>query len=368
MTHQSRRPVKRRVPAVMALLLLAAACGDDATTNDATPVPSSSTPTTLTTTTVATTTTAVTTTTTTIGGTPWTTVPDPGMPVVMLAERFGGPRVVETLCLEVALTGTVTLEPISPEDLAWTMEHMGVAVVDQGCDVTFAIEAHGERYSAEYVTSNGSVITCFNGTELSGELSLSDGTEVLAVWPAGRSVAPPEDLEVTGCLEEDRPLPLNTSGDRLPVVVALVEAFGLPAAVVSFARLQEFATAGDPRLALISSADDAGDVLAAALHHPEAQVAGAAAERIEDWTRSLMTAEQPYPQRLWDLTPHLIAYGATVGFDTDGGYYAGNALIELLFGTDPVMDLHATPEGFDRSDPAAWWRKWEESPEHPPGS
>jgi len=356
------------VLAVMALLLLAASCGDNATTNDVTSVPPSSTTTTTvaTTTTTMATTTTVATTTTALGATPWTTVPDPGMPAVSLTEGFGGPRVVETLCLEVALTGTVTLDPISPEDLAWTMEQMGVAVVDQGCDVTFAIEAHGERYSAEYVTSNGSVITCFNGTELSAELSLSDGTEVLAVWPASRSVAPPE--EITYCLEEDRPLQLNTSGSRLPVVVALVEAFGLPAAVFSFARLQEFAAAGDPRLAPISSADEAGDVLAAALHHPDAQVAGAAAERIEDWTRTLMKVDQPYPQRLWDLIPHLIAYGATVDFDTYGGPYAERALVELMFGTDPVMDLHATPEGFDRSDPAAWWRKWEETPEHPPGS
>lgn len=286
------------------------------------------------------------TTTTTIPPTPWLDVEFPPMPPATLTPMVGGPYVVRTVCLDMALDG-YNLDGIG--DLQWVLEQLGLEVVDSGCDVTLKVDVSGTRVSARY-TRGGSSFTCWSGYRMSGEVTLLGGAERLAGWAMQRSVEPP--YTISSCTDEDAPLPVASWA--VPTAVALTDSFGAAAGVLSHVRLApQTGWNDDDRVDTLRSDPAVGTVLAALLGDDDQQVRYEAATQIEAWASAVIFGGGTFPAELWSTIPYLVAGG----LEPDDGDANRQALSMLFFLSPTVM-----PVGFTPYDPAAWWELWEARP------
>jgi hypothetical protein len=288
---------------------------------------------------------------------PWEALELPQWPPAVLAEEMGGPAAIQTMCLEVGLTG---FDTDNLRDLTTTIELLGIEVVESGCDVTLAVELDGSRTSARYTPQGGgAAVTCWGGAVAEGTVTLSADGDAIAEWDVDLTDPPPELM--AGCPDRDSPLLSTMWGG--PVAKALIDAFGTPAAIMAKVALPLEDTAKAAIRDRIDTADDAGGLLAAALAHPSQGVRDSAADQVTGWADRWIDEPPPYPEGLWSTIPHLIACDVRA----DGNAFdcrVTGALMRLLFRTVYNDDL---PDGFDIHDPAAWWELWERDPEPPIG-
>jgi hypothetical protein len=240
------------------------------------------------------------------------------------------------------------------DDLRWTLEQMGLDVVDEGCDVTLRVDVSGTRISAGY-SRGGQSYTCWAGYRMSGEVILLDATNQLGTWSMQRTFAPPQTI--TSCTEKDASI--GQTSWAVPTAVALTESFGAAAGVLTYLRLAPNTDwADDHRVDVIRQSADVGPILTALLGNEEWSVRAQAAAQIEGWASAVIMSGQQFPLELWSTIPYLIASGV---MDDTGGEFDFQAMQTLttLFFLSPDAPM---PVGFDPNDPAAWWAIWAERP------
>ena len=315
--------------AIATVLLLASACGDDA---------------------------AETTTTTTLAA-PWTEVTAPPMPAPTLSAAYDGPRTIGTICVDVSLDGFGDSR-VALDELDWTLDTVGIDQVSEGCDVRLVIDVSGSRTPGTYDSPAGGTKTCWNGFRVAGAIRLvSDTGGTAGTWSATASEPVPSTISWPAGCHEDANDPLGNRYWVGPLSRALAEAFGPPAAIAAFARYGETSPLDPEVAAAVLHRPEGAPALAAALHHPDLQQA--ALDEVIGWLNLLLDQDLPYPDELWGLIPHLIAYGASQGFGLfDGGV---NLALSELFYRQRTVD-RPYPAGFDWKDPADWWALWEQRP------
>ncbi|MCJ7726895.1 MAG: hypothetical protein MUP76_10985, partial [Acidimicrobiia bacterium] len=238
------------------------------------------------------------------------------------------------------------------------LSNMGIEVIEAGCDLTLAAEVTGSRTSARYKDNeSGQTRTCWGGQRATGTVSLSSDEGLLAEWQVDRNDPPPDSIR--GC--PDAESPIRSEYWSGPVMGALIDIFGTPAAVMATVEDVPLGPAArDTMFNQLNSAQDAGEVLAAGLAHPNKNVRLEVSYLIMSWAESFVEATPPYAEQIWSTIPHLIACGARGGFDDAFDCRnADSALTRMLFRTLSQDDL---PEGFDPEDPSDWWAVWETNP------
>jgi hypothetical protein len=118
---------------------------------------------------------------------PWTTLPDPGMPPVLLASALGGLGQIESVCLAVTTEGSLSPSEEVAVGLTDVLELLGISVVSEGCQATLSLALVGSRSSAMYLPAS----RCWTGIILSGKTTLTVDGQVRAAWPIEVDSSPP---------------------------------------------------------------------------------------------------------------------------------------------------------------------------------
>ena len=155
---------------------------------------------------------------------PWTTVTSPDWPQASLTEEFGGPMLIESMCVGLTLTG---FDPDVDhlDDLIWTIEQLGIEVVDDGCDAAVDIEIVGSRTPDLYRDEDsGGTKRCWAGQFASGEVRIRLGDEAVGAGIVDSGDPPPESIR--GCAGEDAPV--RSEYWAGPVADVMLDALGSP--------------------------------------------------------------------------------------------------------------------------------------------
>ena len=288
---------------------------------------------------------------------PWTTVPGPPPPQAVLSDDLGGPREIDTICLEWDVVGFMT-DYAAEGEIGAAFAVMGMTVVEGDCDIVFQVEATGSRTSAKYIAPDGATVTCWTGEQVTGEITLATADAELSTWPIFVDEEPWRTQRRT-CPSEGAPI---SQSFLLPTTagIALAEAFGAVGAAVADVYLS--LPAAHSEAWMTGAATGAGAVVSAALLDPDQRISWAAERTAGWWARHTWSSNDGYPE-LWSVIPRLIWYRSQLSEEdvSDWGYgtEAEETLSRLFFGT-PVV-----PEGFDPGQPSEWWALWEANPVPP---
>ncbi len=269
-------------------------------------------------------------------------VPDPL--VARLTEPFGGPLVLERICLETDIGGSFDA-PGTLEVLTTMFGFLDVAMVDAGCDASVEVVLSGERIPAQYDFANGDTRTCYSGLSIEGSVGVEIDGQVTGALPIAAREQPPDTVDFC---QGDEPF---SAGSYLNA--PLSEIFGMPG-LVALAAARD--TDSSAHLPADLDSEEALEAVLSGLYHEDDRVRLVAFLALS----GRFTWLDELSQDQIDVIPRLIAaldYYVTTGLDPSPSLSL--SLVDAL--DDLVGVLRGTgqlPGGFMRDCPADWWLLW----------
>ncbi|MCJ7726168.1 MAG: hypothetical protein MUP76_07260 [Acidimicrobiia bacterium] len=113
----------------------------------------------------------------------------PAMPQASLTAQYGGPLVIETVCIDADYTPGVAAPGEIEDSLTQTVGFVGIDTAESGCDLTLGIQFDGHRQSARYEVAG----QCYVGAILQGQITATAAGQTWQ-WEVDIDVEPPDQI------------------------------------------------------------------------------------------------------------------------------------------------------------------------------